>query len=101
MAIFSLFTECRAPQKRLHDSDDDSDCVDHDLILLSSTRSDSRRLSTRRPSKVRESIPSNSSPVTMVDDLREGTILVLNELVSALQGRSRCSLDSISAPIEI
>lgn len=71
MAIFSLFTECRAPQKRLHDSDDD-DC-DHDLILLSSTRSDSRRLSTRRPSKVRESIPSNSSPVTMVDDLREGT----------------------------
>merc|ERR1712242_300145 len=35
------------------------------------TRSDSRRLSTRRPSKVRESIPSNNSPVTMVDDLRE------------------------------
>ena len=59
MAIFSIFSECRAPQKRSLHVDSDDDLTD-DIILLNSTRTDSRRLSTRRPSKVREEVVRTS-----------------------------------------
>ena len=77
MAIFSLFAECRAPlqKHRILNYDSDSELdenITDDLIILNSARSDSRRLSTRRPSKVKEE--AKVATMAMVADLREGMV---------------------------